>query len=268
MIRAVTFIFEIFSFPDFGRPVWRTIRRKVSLASYRPLSELISLITEPLLLLLALSLGLGHWLKEIDGQSYPQYVLPAVAVACSVFVPYWEVAFGVFSRIRQSHPYWVALQGPITASDLANGELLWGSLKGMLAATIILFVGALLGWAPSSMIWLTPLVLLPGSLLFAAFGLWSAVTFKSPLKLIMIQGLILGPLCLWSDTLFPFSQTGQLAAWSVFLSPAGQMVNSLRALTSAEVSANFFLNLALLWSTSCVATNFAVLRFCRRLIPR
>lgn len=258
---------ELVALPDFRSETWRTLRRQISLASYHPLSEFLAMVIEPLFLLAVLSWGLGFWLKEVDGRSYPQYVVPGVAVLSCIFVPYWEVAFGVFSRIRQGHGYWVALQGPISASDLGNGELLWACLKGAVAAMVVLIFGWLLGWVPSLLIFLAPIALLPGALLSAAFGLWCAVRLQSPSQLVLIQGLVLGPMALWSDTIFPFSLTSVAADWLVFISPAGHLVHTLRMLASAEIRADFFLSLALLWGLACIAANYAVFRFSRRLVP-
>lgn len=266
-MRALSVLVDVVALPDFRAGTWRTFRRQIQLSRYRPGSELLSIVIEPLLLLLALSWGLGYWLKEIDGRAYPQFVLPAVAVFCLVFVPYWEVAFGTFNRLRKGQTYWVALQGPIGAVDLANGELLWGAVKGCAAAAVILFIGFILGWLSSPMILLAPLVLLPGALLFAAVGMWCGVHFRKPTQLILVQGLVLGPLCLWSDTLFPFSRMGLLADWAVFFSPVGHMSNALRMLSLSEISADFFLSLAILWTLSCIVANAAAIRFSRRLIP-
>ncbi|MGE0762875.1 MAG: ABC transporter permease [Bdellovibrionales bacterium] len=267
MTRVLSLIVEIVSLPDFKSETWRTLRRQASLAMYHPVAEFLAMVVEPLLLLFALSWGLGYWLKEVDGQHYPHFVLPAVATLTCVFIPYWETAFGVFNRLRQNHGYWVAMQGPVTANDLANGELLWACLKGTIASSVVLLVGLMFGWVDSTLILLAPLILMPGALLSAAFGLWSAVRFESPHKLILIQGLVLGPLCMWSDTIFPFSQMSLMADWLVFFSPVGHLVHSLRMLTLAQINADFFLSLALLWAIACITANYAVLRFSRRLIP-
>lgn len=267
MTKLFGFFNELVALPDFRIETWRTLRRQMSLASYQPFTEFLAIVIEPLMLLFVLSWGLGYWLKEIDGHPYSHFAVPAVAVLACVFIPFWEVAFGVFSRLRQNHGYWVALQGPIQASDLGYGEILWATLKGTLSVMVVLIFGWSMGWVQSNLVLISPVVVFPGALLSSSFGLWCAVRMQSPSQLILVQGLFLGPLTLWSDTLFPFSQMSAFADWITFLSPPGHLVHMLRMLTSAEISADFFLSLALLWAVGCIATNYAVRCFRQKLIP-
>jgi hypothetical protein len=41
----------------------------------------------------------------------------------------------------------------------------------------------------------------------------------------------------------------------------------LRMLCAGEIRAEFFLSLAILWTAACIASNYAALRFSRKLIP-
>lgn len=267
MTKVFSLLIDLVALPDFRSETWRTLRRQMSLVTYHPVSEFLAMVVEPIFLLTVLGWGLGFWLKEIDGRAYPQFVAPAVAVLTCVFVPYWEIAFGVFARLKQGSGYWVALQGPINANDLGNGEILWATMKGTLASMVVLAFAWLMGWIPSKLIFLAPVALLPGALLSAAFGLWCAANFNSPSKLVLVQGIVLGPIALWSDTIFPFSRSGVTAEWLVFFSPVAHLVHTVRMLSTAEINADFFLSLAVLWGIACIAANYAVMSFSRKLVP-
>lgn len=259
---------ELLSIPNFRKESLRPLRRSWSLVMYHPIREFFALVLEPVMFLTALCWGLGFWLKDIDGYSYSAYVLPGVVVSCAVFVPFWEVAFGAHARLQERKGYWVALQAPIEASDLALSEVIWGALKGLFASLVVLCFGALMGWVSSFWILIAPLLLVPACLLFAAFGLLCAVVFRSPSQLVLIQGLFLGPLTLWSDTFFPFSKSGVNAAQLMMLSPVFHIVNGLRMLTTEKIQSGLFLSLAILWLCASVLSNGSVLLFKRQLIPR
>lgn len=258
---------EIISIPDFNRRTWRALYRHLRVVSYRPLSELLSTLLEPTMLLLALGWGLARWLPEIDGRPYGQFVLPAVVALTAIFVPFWEVAFTVFAQLRKPATYWVLLQSPLTGEDVGRAEILWAACKGTVSSLCLLALGAGLGWVRSELAWLAVVVVFPAAVMSASVGLWWACRVHRSISLVAIQASVIGPLALWSDTLFPFSSRGEAAEWLVALSPVGHVSHALRALTTGELAAEFFLNLSVIWALASILSNVAVRAFVRRLIP-
>ncbi len=268
MIQSIKIIFELLAIPDVRIGTWRVFRHRFTQATYNPLSEILLLLVEPGLTLAALALGLGTWVNQIDGKPYAIYVLPAVVAVTTVFVPYWETAYGVFSRLKSQQGYWAVLQSPIDATDLATGEILWATVKGTVAGAILMVVGILLGWCHPLWSWLAFAALIPGAMLFAAIGLWGASWAKRSMTLLMIQSFVLGPLALWSDTVFPFSTFGTVAEVFAWGSPVTHVVRPIRSLFSGELTAQVFLSLAIVWVIASVVTNGAVMKFRRRLVPQ
>lgn len=267
-MMAMRFLAELISLPDIRVGTWRWMRHRWALFSYHPVIELMILLVEPTLTLLALGLGLGRWITEMDGHPYISFVLPAVAAISVVFIPYWETAYGVFARLKVSHGYWAALQTPLTPVDIATGEILWATVKGVMAGMVALMVGGLLGWCDPVWSGLTVIALIPGAMLFASIGLWAATSVRKSVGLLVFQSMVLGPLALWSDTIFPFSRLGGLAEILVWASPVTHIVRPIRRFCAGEISAEIFLSLAILWIVACMVANAAVMKFTRRLIPR
>ena len=254
--------------PDLRVGSWLVFRHRLTLASYNPTSEIFLLLVEPGLMLGALAFGLSTWVKEMDGKPYAIFVLPAVVAVTTVFIPYWEAAYGVFTRLKSTHGYWAILQTPIDASDIATGEILWATSKGVLAGAALLLLGVTMGWGHPGWSWLGLLALVPGAMLFAAIGLWSAAWAGRSMTLLMIQSLLLGPLALWSDTIFPFSSFGGTAELLAWASPVTHIVRPIRGLCAGEVTSQVFLSLAIIWVIASLVTNGAVMKFRNRLVPK
>lgn len=268
MIQSIRIFFEIFSFPDLRVGTWRLLRHRWTVATYKPVTETLLLVVEPGLTLAALGLGLGQFVNEVDGKPYAVYVLPAVVALSTVFIPYWETAYGVFSRLKSPQTYWAILQTPLDARDIGTGEILWATAKGVVAGTLLLAAGFLFGWCESPWAWFGLLALIPGAMLFAAVGLWGAAWAHRSMTLLMIQSFALGPLALWSDTIFPFSSFGWLPNILTWASPVTHIVRPVRNLCAGEITAEVFLNLAVIWLIGSVAVNAAVLAFRQRLNPK
>jgi lipooligosaccharide transport system permease protein len=267
MRAAFRITLELISVPDFRIGTWRLLKHHWLRATYHPVSEAFVLLVEPVLTLFALALGLSPFINEIDGRSFPIFILPAVLAFTTVFIPYWESAYGVFSRLKSSSSYWAILQTPMSAEDLATGEILWATTKGVIAGTFVLLVGVILGWADPLWSWLSLMALIPGSLFFASLGLWVAASSQRSTSLLMMQSFVLGPLALWSDTIFPFSRTSWAAAALTWASPVTHVVRPIRRLCAGEVSAEVFLSLAIIWLVASMIANLATIRFSRRLVP-
>jgi lipooligosaccharide transport system permease protein len=268
LIQSLRNIFLLVSWPEFDRESSRLLMRHWQQLTYRPIAETLGLLADPLLMLTALGFGVGYWIPEIEGQSYSQFVLPAVAGLAVTFIPFWQTSQEAFLGMRAPSAYWAILQSPLSAQKIASGEILWAALKGCIAAVFTLAVGYCLGWANSPAIWLGIFMLLPVALFFSALGLWLGARAKRNSSLILAQCLGLGLLAFWSDTIFPISQWNWLSKSMTLLSPVTHLVGSLRTLARGEIHAEFFLDLAILWVLACVSVNIACRVFAARLIPR
>lgn len=268
MIQTIRFFFEIFSLPDVKVGTWRLFRHRLTAATYRPFTEVLLLVVEPSLTLAALGIGLGQWLNEIDGKPYAAFVLPAVVALTTVFIPFWETAYGVFSRLKSPQAYWAIMQSPLDLTEIATGEILWATAKGVVSGALLLAIGFVFGWCTSPWAWLGILALIPGAMFFAAVGLWGASLARRSMTLLMLQSFVLGPLALWSDTIFPFSRMGEIPNILVWASPVTHIVRPLRNLCAGEITSEIFLNLAVIWLIGSIAVNAAAMAFGERLNPK
>src|SRR5690606_17391762 len=103
--------------------VWE--RNRIAWTKIAPSSLLISL-GEPILGLLALGYGLGSFVGDIGGVSFPLYIAPGLMVATAMMGVSYDLAYNGFSRLRREGVYDSMVSGPLQAVQIVGGELLWG----------------------------------------------------------------------------------------------------------------------------------------------
>lgn len=268
MMKWMTSIVDVIAVPDFSVGAWLWLRRPMEQFINRPFSETLSLLFEPLALLLVLTYGFGPHFGPVLGVFYPLYVAPGVAVITSLFLPYWESAFGVFGRLRIANFYGVALQSPLTAREIAVGEIIWGAIKGTVAGTLVLCAAAFMNWKESHGIFWTPFILFPTAMTSSALGVFFASRSRYVSTLMLIQGVLLAPVAFWSDTVFTVTHS----TFSLFLlfSPVSHVARALRSVWLGQLSSEFFLYLSLSILVACLMTNLAVRDFekkIKKLVP-
>lgn len=256
---------SLFTVPEIKVSTGRALRRRFLMSGYNLSSEIFVMAIEPLILMGSLCWGMGFWIPEIAGMSYKEYAWPAAVAFSITFIPYWATSFVVYSKINFGRSYHVALSGPVSASDLAIGDIIWASCKGLISAGIVILFAQFFGFTTGLQLWLSFILLIPACLLFAALGFWAGLLVDRPNRLLFLQGLILGPLCLWSDTLFPFSEFNLFTKWFVYLSPVGQVVTNLRDEQSLGLSAQFFFGIIYLWGLAMLMINLAIVSFQNRM---
>lgn len=263
MIKWMTSVFDIIAIPDLSVGAWLWLRRPVEQFINRPISEITSLLFEPLALLIALTFGFGPHFGSVQGVSYPLYVAPGVAVITALFVPYWETAFGVFGRLRITNFYGVALQSPLTAREVAVGEIIWGAVKGTVAASIVIGLAAVLNWKENHSIFWAPFILFPTAMASSAMGIFFATRARVVSTLMLVQGVILAPIAFWSDTVF--SVSNPVLSMLILFSPVTHAARAIRSVWLGQLSSEFLLYLALSILVACLLTNLGVRDFERKL---
>ena len=260
----LSLIIEAISLPDISRGGWRYAQRGWITFSGKPVANLLATLAEPIVTFVVVGYGLGHWMGAIAGQPYATYFLPAAVALAGMWIPFVEASSAVLLRTSSQDCYWAAMQAPVDAKDIIHGEVLWAAVKGTLAGVVTMIFGAAAGISISHLWWSAVLLLFLLCILFAALGAFSAVTFGSSRALIIIQGLILTPLALLSDTLFPLSSMGAVGHWAALISPLTHGVHALRTMFTGQVSSQIFLNLGVIFLLAVIFVNLTVVQFRRR----
>lgn len=264
---AIKMTIEMLSWPEFGRGGWRAFRRNWALVAHRWFAYGLVLLAEPLMIWMTFGLGLGHWVSDVRGQLYMDYLLPAMGAICATLFPFWEMSQRMINRRSSQASWWVILQTPLTARDVAAGEILYTSIKGTLSALLLLVAGSMMGHVKSPMIWWSPLMLFPASLLFSSAAMWITLRVRRQNDFLLTQIFGVVPMLFWSETFFPVGEVSERLEALFYISPLVHVVRPLRALSLGGSPSETFLSLALICLTAAVAYNLAVRKFTQDLVP-
>jgi lipooligosaccharide transport system permease protein len=216
-----------------SRRALRLVER--NLMVYRQLwGVLLSGFFEPVFYLFSVTVGLGDLVGDItltSGQvvSYATYVAPALLASSAMNGPVFE-AFGIFFKLRYEKTYDGIVATPVSAQDIAVGEITWSQMRGALYA--FMFVAVMLVMGHIETPW--GLLALPGAMLvgfaFGSVGM-AATTFMRTWQDFDLVSLVVMPMFLFSATFYPLEvYPGWLQGVARF-SPLYHAVDLLRAFT-------------------------------------
>ncbi|GGM53531.1 transport permease protein [Longimycelium tulufanense] len=181
-------------------------------------SSAFSSMLLPLLYLVAMGLGLGTFVDAggraagaIGGVGYLQYIAPAVMVATAIQNATGEVTYPVLSGFRWQKNYWAVASTPVSPAQVADGHLLWVTLRIGLSALVYLVIAALLGAVASpGAILALPVAVLTGMAFGAPLAAYSATLDTEGQQFSVVFRFIVMPMMLFAGTFFPIEQ---LPAW-------------------------------------------------------
>ncbi|HEV8696339.1 MAG TPA: ABC transporter permease [Candidatus Limnocylindrales bacterium] len=201
---------------------------------------LLSGFFEPLFYLLSIGFGLGALIGTIPGPGgievpYQLFVAPALLATASMQGAINESTFNFFFKLNYDKTFSSILATPLSAGDIAVGELIWALIRGGLYALGFMVVLVVLGLIHSPWVVLA----VPASLLvgfaFGAVGMAATSFMKTWQDFDLIQLVIL-PLFLFSGTFYPIETYPEALRVIVQLTPLYQGVDLIRALTVGALS--------------------------------
>jgi lipooligosaccharide transport system permease protein len=194
---------------------------------------------EPVFYLLSIGVGVGQLIEtfEFNGQAIPyaEFVAPGMLAASAFNGALLDSTYNVFFKLKYDKLYDQILATPLTTSDIARGEIVWGQLRGGSYSAAFLVVMAAMGLIHS---WWA-LLALPAALLigFAFSAVCMALTtfMKSWQDFDKIT-LVQLPLFLFSATFFPVTAFDGWVRWLVECTPLYRGVVLCRELTTGALS--------------------------------
>lgn len=214
---------------DFKRAfrVWQrnaTVYRKL----YR--SSLALNFFEPMLYLFAFGLGLGGFVKEINGISYIEFIAPGIIMSSSMFAASYECTYGTYVRMVYQKTFDAILATPVQFNELVMGELLWGATKSLIYGCIIIVVISIFGLIKSPyIIFVIPFIVVCG-LIFSSLSLIATAVVPGIDSFNYFYTLILTPLFLFSSIFFPLDGLPEVLINLSELNPLMHLVKISRML--------------------------------------
>jgi lipooligosaccharide transport system permease protein len=191
---------------------------------------------EPALYLVALGLGLGAFVKEINGIPYINFIAPGFIASSSMFAATYECTYGTYIRMTFQKTFDAILATPVNLQDLVAGELMWGATKSMFYGTIIIIAISFFRLVDSPFIILLIPVLFVSGLLFAQLSIICAAIVPGIDSFNYYYTLFMTPMFLFSGIFFPLDPLPKTITYIAYFTPLYHLANICRALTAGNIS--------------------------------
>ena len=223
---------------------------------------------EPLFYLLSIRIGLASLVGDVETGGrlvpYDEFVAPGLLAASAMNGAIFDSTMNVFFKIKVSKTYDSVLTTPMSAGDVALGEISFAVLRGALYSMAFMATMWALGMVTSPWI----LLAVPASVLigfaFAAVGMSLTTYMRGWEDFEYVPALTL-PLFLFSATFYPLSQYGSFA-WVVQLSPLYHGVELVRAANLGAWDVTILAHISVLVALTIVGVSIASRRVERLLL--
>ncbi len=224
---------------------------------------------EPLFYLLSIRIGFSELIGDVEygGRvvDYTTFVAPALMASSAMNGAVFDSTMNVFFKMKHQKLYDSVLATPMTAPDVALGEIGFAVVRGALYSVAFLATMWALGMVGS--VWVV--LALPACVLigfaFAAVGMAATTYMRSWADFEYVPTAVL-PLFLFSATFYPLSSYGDWG-WVVQLSPLYHGVALVRAFNFGEFSWSLLGHVAVLVVLGIVGVTIAARRIRTLLLP-
>ena len=180
---------------------------------------------EPILYLAALGLGLGAFVKEINGVPYIKFIAPGIIASSSMFAAIYECTYGTYVRMTYQKTFDAILATPVNIDDLVAGELMWGATKSMLYGTIIIIVISIFGLVDSPLLVLAIPILFITGLIFSEISVIFTAIVPGIDSFNYFYTILMTPMFLFSGIFFPLDSLPSIVSKIAFFTPLYHLVN-------------------------------------------
>ena len=229
-------------------------------------ASLFSSFLTPVLFLAAMGVGLGTYVNPssnpaLGGVSYLAFLAPGLLASTCMQSAAFEATFPIMAGLLWSRVFHAMHATPISARDVALGNLVWIAVRMVLVATVFTAVVVAFGAATSPLILLAiPAAALTG-MAFATPIAAFAATQRTPEKFNAIFRFGITPLFLFSGTFYPVESLPsfiQPLAWITPLYHGVALARGLSLGTIGQAPGLAIIHLAVLIGFTVVGTVLAV----------
>jgi lipooligosaccharide transport system permease protein len=244
---------------------WRFIRvwqrnRDVFLRLWH--SEAPGFVAEPIIILLAMGVGLGAYVGLVDGQKYIEFIAPGIIASYAMFSASFECTYGSFVRMEYQKTYDAIIATPLNVEDVTAGEIFWGATRSFMTGTVILAIAAAFQLVPSPWALVIPVLAFLEGLMFASIAILFTSIVPSIYTFNYYFTLFVTPMFFFSGVFFPLSSFPHIVQTLSWIAPLTPVVHLTRALINGEF------NLELLWALALIIALTALFFFISQVTMR
>jgi lipooligosaccharide transport system permease protein len=194
-------------------------------------------LVEALLYLFAIGMGIGSYVKEIEGIPYVNFIAPAILAIAVMNSAFFECTYGSYVRMYYQKSFDAMIATPLSIEDVIAGELLWGATRSVIYVMIMLPVLAVFGVISLPFSLLAIPVAFLGGLMFAGIAMCFTAITPSIDTLNYPSFLFITPMSLFSGTFFPLTLLPVFLQYlALALLPLTHLVAMMRMFTLPALS--------------------------------
>ena len=202
---------------------------------------------EPILYLMAMGLGIGGYIPNIEGRPYLSYIAPGLIMSSAMFSACFECTWGSYTRMHTQKTYDAILATPLNLDEIVAGDILWGTTKSFITGMLMLAVIICFGIVESPWAFLIPLLVILVGVFFGSLSMIVSAVAPGYDYFSYFFTVVITPLFLFSGIFFPVSRLPGWAEQVATFTPLLHAVRVSRGLVYGE------LTLALLVDTAWLA---------------
>ena len=229
-------------------------------------SEVPGFFAEPLLVLLAMGLGLGAYVALENGEDYIEFIAPGIVAAYAMFSASFECTYGSFIRMEYQKTYDAIITTPLNIEDVVAGEVMWGATRSLITAVVVLIVVAAFGILSSPWALLAlPLSFLSG-LMFSSIALFFTSVAPAVYSFNYYFTLFITPMFFFSGIFFPLDGFPEIVQDLSWIAPLTSVANLTRAVVSGQPGDAAWWSLLIIVGLTVIFFTLALNRMKRRLL--
>jgi lipooligosaccharide transport system permease protein len=228
-------------------------------------AEAPGFLAEPIIILLAMGLGLGAYVGLVDGQRYIEFIVPGLIAGYAMFSANFECTYGTFFRMEYQKTFDAIIATPLNIEDVTAGEIFWGATRSVLTGSVMLAVAAAFQLVHSPWALLIPIICFLEGILFSAIALFFTSIVPSIYSFNYYYSLFITPMFFFSGVFFPLSSFPEIVrtlSWAVPLTP---VVYITRAVIGGEFHPGLLGALALIVALTVLFFSMSLVTMRRRL---
>lgn len=215
-------------------------------------SEAPGFIAEPVIILLAMGLGMGAYMGLIDGQKYIEFIAPGIIASYAMYSASFECTYGSYFRMEYQKTYDAIISTPLSVEDVIAGEIFWGATRSFMTGTVILAIATAFQLVHSPWALLIPILSFLEGIMFSSIAILYTSIVPSVYSFNYYFTLFITPMFFFGGVFFPltsFPEIVQNLSWIVPLTP---VVFITRALINGKFQ------IELLWALAIIVVLTAI----------
>jgi lipooligosaccharide transport system permease protein len=228
-------------------------------------SEAPGFVIEPIIVILAMGIGLGTYVGLVQGESYMEFVAPGIIASYAMFSACFECTYGTFIRMEYQKTYDAIIATPLDVEDVTAGEIFWGATRAFLTGTVMLLVATAFQLIHSPWAILIPFICFLQGILFSVISCFYTSLVPYIYSFNYFFSLFITPMYFFSGVFFPltsFPVIVQNLSWIVPLTP---VVHLTRAAVSGQFQPHHILSLLIIVVLICILFPVTLVTMRRRL---